>query len=160
MDTQNKQHQTSGGNAHVHPIFQPIVEALATGPMESEPVADCFYCAGNGVEQNGEPCPRGCSVPSAPPQVEFKATAKMPRRLLVDLSVGRRLYVRAYAPGKAVVPLASADAWMADVTLSYRDFGRFLHVGTALFHLTESEAAEIERLFGPLGLKVRREVQS
>lgn len=83
----------------------------------------------------------------------FKPTPDLPRRLSVELSQGGYLYVYARVGSYTVAHTCEP---LADTKL-FRDWKpATLIVGNTHFHLTEPEAAEIERAFGPLGLAIRR----
>jgi hypothetical protein len=94
-------------------------------------------------------------MPSSPTGLDLPATPERPRRLCVELSHSGYLYVCCFNPDGDFTCLASASAPRAKANLHIGERPT-LHVGGALFPLTAAEAAEIERVFGPLGLRVHR----
>ena len=87
-------------------------------------------------------------------ELRLPATDKCPRQMTLEASKGGFLYLSMYPPGIAFHSIASAAARLEHAVL----FPKFpaLFVGDVHFRLSESEAAEIERTFGPLGLRVDR----
>lgn len=78
-------------------------------------------------------------------------TRAMPRRMKIELVRG---YVYIYVWSARWQSLAGAHAAIADVTLHVKYPALF--AGSSQFWLTAAEASEVERVFGPLGLKIER----
>lgn len=95
-----------------------------------------------------------------PLELKFRATRERPRRLSVELDQYGRMYVYVWPPGKQYITLASASQKLRE----QHECGPSLHaydepflvVAGAYFKLTVAEAAEVERVFAPLGLTVHR----
>lgn len=99
------------------------------------------------------------SVISAKPrefELSLEASAELPRKMCIEVSVGGRFYVDLF-DSSTCIALASADCRPADALLHIGQNGAYLHVESAIFRLCASEAAEIERIFALLGLPVSRE---
>ena len=87
-------------------------------------------------------------------ELRFPATDKCQRQMTLEVSKGGFFYLSMYPPGSEFRSIAHAVAPIERVTL----FPKFpaIFVWDVHFRLSESEAAEIERAFGPLGLSVDR----
>lgn len=92
-------------------------------------------------------------APSQPIKLHFPATPEMRRQLTVELSRGQYVYVYLWDPDTGCRVLASTYAPIAKTALS-RHWPTLWVGDRTQFQLTESEAAEIERVLGPRGLKV------
>lgn len=92
--------------------------------------------------------------------IEFRATRAKPRRLSVELNPYGSMNAYAWSTGKSYIALAAASEKL-DKAVLLADGSPALFIGNAHFPLTSSEAAEVERVFGPLGLRIeRKEAQS
>lgn len=96
-------------------------------------------------------------------RLELPPTKAFPRKLIVEWETWGADYVHIHAHafirvGSDVRSIAYAGAHqVADVSLKYAADAPVLWIGFAQFELTEAEAAEVERVFGPLGLRVERQ---
>lgn len=87
-----------------------------------------------------------------PAFLRLPVTEELPRKLSLELSSGDYFYAYARAPNMRSIAHASDP--LQEVTLYSALTPPALIVGGAHFGLTASEAAEIERTFGPLGPKI------
>ena len=90
-----------------------------------------------------------------PAFLTLPVTEELPRKLSLELSSGGYFYAYARAPNGCSI--AHVCEPFQEVKLYSAWIPPALIVSGAHFGLTESEAAEVERTFGPLGLRVDRE---
>lgn len=103
--------------------------------------------------------PAAASLPQHA-ELRFRATRAMARQLWIEFRHGY-LYVQMCAPGGRFLSLAYGSARLEKCSLHPRGTvsgNPCLFVGSeVLFRLTDAEAAEVERVFAPIGLSVVRE---
>lgn len=96
-------------------------------------------------------------------ELRLPATREMPRKLNIEFVLGQ-LCVHMYPPGKRFVSLAGGSSRIKEASLHHRSVrggDPCLFVGSEiLFRLTDAEAAEVERVFGPHGLPITREAMT
>ncbi len=81
-------------------------------------------------------------------------SAKLPRRLHVELSPGNYLYVNVYAKGYGHLSGAS-HRFTDDCYLDIANDNLFVCVGNAVFPLSASEVTQIRAALEPHGLRIR-----
>ena len=95
-----------------------------------------------------------------PTRLELPITRQMPRKLIIEFERygGGCFHAHAHAfvrAGDRMVSVAFGGAHkLEDVSLRYATDAPVLWLGHAQFELTDKEAAEVERVFVPVGLRI------